>query len=373
MLEIFRKYRYTIVGVLGVILILVIGFNLVIYLNKQGSQDKKPQEILGDQKKSVPTNSKTPQTNLDTKIMGWIYPGSPACSVQNEVTDGRKIDVLKPEYMKLDEEGKLIYLTDEEYDCNGYNKKNAQFIKENSNQAIFMVSGRWEGLQPFFKSVELQKKAIEDIVKTIKEIDFDGVEIDFEDFASWSDKDYTSYKNFLKMLGDRLDTQNKLLSIDVPAIKNDRYQSFYKLKYEDFVDLPIDYFTIMAYDFQYDEGVGSPVASFDDIRETLEWTQKKFPDKSRTVVGLNNYGYWGNNGEFKMSLGTKEQILKRFKGIESEGKRDEKSGEFIAKKGNQSIVWSDSESLEKKRELVTSLGYNKISVWHIGGNDWFPK
>jgi len=39
--------------------------------------------------------------------------------------------------------------------------------------------------------------------------------------------------------------------------------------------------------------------------------------------------------------------------------------------GDTIYFYQDSVSLEKKRDLVTSLGIRSISIWHLGGNSWF--
>jgi hypothetical protein len=36
-------------------------------------------------------------------------------------------------------------------------------------------------------------------------------------------------------------------------------------------------------------------------------------------------------------------------------------------------VYSDSKTLDEKKKVVEGQGYNKISVWHLGGNEWFTK
>jgi spore germination protein YaaH len=314
---------------------------------------------------------KTSLSDSSTRLMAWVYPGSPACSAKNEYQDGRRIDVLKPEYLKLDPNGEIVTLTDKDYDCNGYSKENAELIKKNSKEAIFMVSGRMDGLTPLFKSKEKMDKSIDAIMAILDESGFDGVEIDFEDYGSWTDTQYIKYKEYIKQLGDRVHEKNKKLSVDVPAIINDRYQSFYKLKYEDFNDLPVDYLTLMAYDFQYDNGVGAPVASFDDIVNTIKWAKSKYKKTENIVVGINNYGYYGKSGDYKMTLVTTKAIKDKYKDIPT--RRDPNSGEIFGKRGNEEFVFSDTESMDKKREVVEKEGINKISVWHLGGNSWFSR
>jgi spore germination protein YaaH len=365
--------KYLIVAVCLIILIFGAVFSTSAGVFNTTKPTPKAQEV-----KDVTTSNTaiTPTTSLlapfsSTKIMAWVYPGAPACSAKDEYQDGRKIDALKPEYLKIDPNGELVILTDKDYDCNGYSKENVELIKKNSKEALFLVSGRLDGITPLFKSKEKIDKSIEVILNLVKESGFDGVEIDYEDYASWTDGQYTQFKSYIKQLGDSLHQINKKLSVDVPAIINERYQSFYKLKYEDFNDLPVDYFTLMAYDFQYDNGVGTPVASFSDIQKTIEWAKSKYTKHENIVVGLNNYGYYGKSGEYKMTLATTKAIQDKYKGVVPV--RDPNSGELIGKRGGEEFVYSDSQSLDKKREIVQKQGLDKISVWHLGGNSWFSK
>ncbi|MBC7472097.1 MAG: hypothetical protein H7196_02440 [candidate division SR1 bacterium] len=358
---------------LGLILSFVLAIGIYSYTTGK-KVTIKPPEIKSPVSLNNSTVSEPKKMSISdnsTKIMAWVYPGSPACSAITEYQDGRKIDILKPEYLKLDPNGEIVTLTDKDYDCNGYSKENIELIKKNSKEAIFMVSGRMDGLTPLFKSKEKIDKSIDTIIKVLDESGFDGVEIDFEDYGSWTDLQYTKYKEYIKQLGDKIHEKGKKLSIDVPAIINDRYQSFYKLKYEDFNDLPIDYFTLMAYDFQYDNGVGSPVASYEDITNTIKWAKNKYKKTENIVVGINNYGYYGKSGDYKMTLVTTKAIKDKFKNITTH--RDPNSGEIFGKRGNEEFVYSDTESMDKKREIVEKEGINKISVWHLGGNSWFSK
>ena len=364
-----KKNKIIVTGV--ILLILLVSASLAfIWINKKSVVSDKSNQNKISTSPAKPAYQPT-QAITNMKTMAWVYPGAPACSAKEEYQDGRKIDVLKPEYLKLDPNGTIIVLTDKEYDCNGYSKENAALIKKNSKESLFMVSGRMDGLSPLFKSKDKIDKSIAKIIDLVNESGFDGVEIDFEDYASWTDAEYTAYLNYIRQLGDELHKINKKLSVDVPAIINDRYQSFYKLKYEDFNDLPVDYFTLMAYDFQYDNGVGAPVASISDITNTIKWAKSKYKKIENIVVGINNYGYYGKTGEFKMTLGTTKSIQTKFKDVTPT--RDPNSGELIGKRGNEEFVYSDSESMDKKREAVQKEGINMISVWHLGGNSWFSK
>jgi spore germination protein YaaH len=372
----FQKYKKSITRYITILAGIMVSFGLsyllyTLTMNKNSESEKPNSSTISTPASIVPTKNTVTGLDSGTKIMAWVYPGLPACSAKDEYMDGRKIDVLKPEYLKIDPNGEMVVLTDKEYDCNGYSKENAENIKKYSKEAYFMVSGRLEGLTPLFKSKEKIARSIDKIMQLVDESKFDGVEIDFEDYGSWTDTQYAEFKEYVKILGDKLHEKNKKLSVDVPAIINERYQSFYKLKYEDFNDLPIDNLTVMAYDFQYDNGVGSPVASYEDITNAIKWAKSKYTKHENIVIGLNNYGYYGKSGEYKMTLVTTKAIQSKFKNIDIS--RDPKSGEIFGKRGNEEFVYSDTETLDKKRAIVENEGIKQISVWHLGGNSWFSK
>ena len=80
-----------------------------------------------------------------------------------------------------------------------------------------------------------------------------GTEIDFEDFSSWSDLDYTNYKSFISKLGDKLHQSNRKLIIDGPPISNSLEQSYYRWKYSDFNNSSVSNYCWPTY-FWFDVG-----------------------------------------------------------------------------------------------------------------------
>jgi spore germination protein YaaH len=320
---------------------------------------KKPQNIAN-----------TDLTSQKPTIMGWIYPGSP-CTVESEITDGRKIDVLKPQYFDTKDNGDLRLLNSDIFDCNGYSEKFNKILKSNSSQTLFLVDAQKKGFKSLMASPEKQQASFDQILQTIDDSGFDGVELDFESFEDWTPTEYQTYLDYIKTLGDKLHTKNKLLSIDLPAIPDAQFQKLYKVNYADFNDLPIDYLVIMAYDFQYSRPLGGAVSRLTEIQDSLNNAKQKFKKTDQIVVGISNYGYYGTAGSKKFNTVLSEKIKQKFDTTKAQ--RDSESAELYGSEGDQNYRICDTICLETKLKAAQETGINKISIWHLGGEDWLKQ
>jgi len=305
----------------------------------------------------------------ETTVMAWIYPGKTSCSVSAEYTDGRKIDVLKPEYYTVTTTGRLLLLTEKARGCQGYSAANVANIRANSTEQYVTVSGLLDGIRALTGTASLRKQAVTTLVNFTNDTGFTGVEIDFEDYGSWDAKTYANYKTFLKELGNALHATGKKLMVDLPPIGSELEQSYYVLTYEDMNALPIDYLVIMAYDYQFDYGVGSPIAPNEWVRAIILHAKQTIPDTNRIVIGIPAYAYSGATGSYSIIRKTTNDF-KSLKGFLT-ARVDEESHERIFTIGRTSYVYVDSAGLDAKRALVEAEGITNISIWSLGGNAWF--
>ena len=127
----------------------------------------------------------------ETEIMAWVYPGSSTCFVKNEYADGRKIDLLKPEYFTLDENGKMVLLTEENRGCNGYSLRNVADLKKYSKAQYATFSSSYAVNMDLFLTESINNKAnVDALVSFVVSNDMTGIEIDFEDFGGWNTQIY---------------------------------------------------------------------------------------------------------------------------------------------------------------------------------------
>ncbi|RKO94688.1 hypothetical protein BDK51DRAFT_49786 [Blyttiomyces helicus] len=268
------------------------------------------------------------------KYQGWIYPGYPA---QNSAATypQNKSDVLKPEYFTITDSGILSLIqyfpTNPSDTSNAFSIQNIADIKANSSEQY------------------VTNNAINILVSFVVDNALTGIEIDFENFGQWTSTDYTNYKNLLMALSKDLHAKGKKLSVCGPTWSGDPAISpFPNWNYSDFVSLGIDQMCPMIYDNQYDVGGGGPVF---------------------LVAGIPAYGYTATSGKWDIKILTLDQV-KALNGYSS-ATRDPNSGEMILNVGDKVFVSSDSTSLDLKREVLIKCGVKYVSVWHLGGNDWF--
>ena len=314
--------------------------------------------------------SPVPTTTLSTlKTMAWIYPGNPACNASTEYADGRKIDVLKAEFFTING-GLLTLLTTTNSFCNGYSAANISRLKQYSTEQYATISsGSTNDMDTFL--VQALGSASNDITTLV---DFTvtnnitGIELDFEDFGGWSATSYANYKKFVTVLGNALRAKGKKLMLDGPAVSNASEENWFLWRYSDFTVLPVDTIVVMAYDYQYDNGVGSPVTPFDWLKNVILWTSGRYP-KERIAIGLPSYGYQGTAGTYRSVILNADQI--KTKAGYTTALRDSSSGEMTWTSGSTVYFYQDAQSLNMKRDVVASLGITSVSVWHLGGNPWF--
>lgn len=312
----------------------------------------------------LPTDSVT--------TLAWVYPGEPSCNAKKEYSDGRNIDVLRAEYMTIDDYGMIQILSEEEAGCNGYSPQNLSDLKKYSTYQLATISGIGTGLMELLNDKSKQQKAIEAATNFVITTEMNGVDIDFEDFGNWNETQYSAYKSMMTELGTQLHSHGKSLVINGPAIYDSAIQNAFQWRYTDFDKLPIDYITVMAYDYQYDYGGGTPVAPDEFITASIEDAKKGITDHSRIIVGIPSYGYSAKEGSYKgIKITTFEQDANTF-GLNN-ATRDSSSQEMIRTINGEVSVFQDEISLDHKKRLVLNSGLNKISVWHLGGNRWFSK
>jgi spore germination protein YaaH len=307
-----------------------------------------------------------------TEIMAWIYPGDPTCNAKLEYSDGRKIDILKPEYFTVSDSGKMILMTEQNSGCNGYSAQNVADLKKYSNEQYATFSSNYAvSMDSFLTGALADDSDVNTLVSFVNDNKMTGVEIDFEDFGGWNADMYSKYKQFITNLGNALHKNNKKLMIDGPATSNKVEEDWYVWRYADFNSLPVDRVVVMTYDYQFDQGVGQPVSPISWIQNTISWTLGEFPDKTKISFGIPSYGYKGIAGTQKFSLLTYDQIKKE-PGFDT-ATRDSASYEMTWQNGNNVYFYQDSESMSEKLKAIQDAGITSVSVWHLVGNLWFAK
>jgi spore germination protein YaaH len=305
------------------------------------------------------------------RIEAWIYPGDPACNAAVEYSDGRHIDVLKPQYYRVSDAGDLVQMTAAVDGCNAYSAANAADVKAHSARQLVTVSANGAQIGAVAGDPTKRDAAVSTLVGFVQSVGFTGVDIDFEGIQA---ADYAGFLAFLKALGDALHAQGLLLEVDGTAYASDADLALDALRYDDLVPLPVDGMVVMAYDYMTDyskTGAGDPIAPNGWVGAVIDYTLSKVKDPSRVVIGLPSYGYSGATGSFNVTRDPSSQFV-ALPGS-SAAKQFPDAFEMTWASQGTSYVYVDSAGLDAKRAFIAGKGALAISVWHLGGNAWFSK
>lgn len=313
------------------------------------------------------------------RIGAWIYPGSPACNAQTEYQDGRVLYMLKPQYYQVDTggAGTINQLTVAGAGCNAYSAANAADVRKYSTKQFFTIScGTAANMDALCSSGTNRTNAINTIITFLQLTQFTGVELDWEGYGSWTAGQYTNFKTFVSALSTSLHSNGFQLMIDGPPITNSggvpvvdtaNQQSLYKFKYEDFLTTA-DYLCVLAYDKQYDFGSGTSISPTTFVQNVCDWMISKVVDTTKIVVGMPSYGYHGVTAGFSITIDTQTQssVLTGY------GTATRNSDfEMNWANAGSSFFYQDTSGMNSKRNVIEAKGIKHISVWHLGGNQWF--
>lgn len=303
------------------------------------------------------------------QIQAWIYPGTPAQNANEEYSDGRVIRTLKPEYYTVNSSGVLVRIDDVGASTeNGYSVSNAADVKSKSTYQYMTISSDAANMATLCADSTKRTNAINTIKSFLDTIGFTGVELDWEGFGSWTSTSYADYKTFVTALVSTMHANNYKVMIDGPPIGNVTEQGYYQFKYEDFESIAVDYICVMAYDYQYDYGGGESVAPKLWVDDICDWVKGKLSDDSRIVIGMPSYGYHATTGGFTIVIDTKTQSAARTAYGTATRNADY---EMEWANGGVSSIYQDTSGMNSKRTAIEAKGIQHVSVWHLGGNDWF--
>jgi hypothetical protein len=319
-----------------------------------------------------------------SKRMGWVFPDNnidPAADIT-----GQKWHTLSVMWYELNSSGVLVKRNNSSYGSYFYyTAANAQTIVSNSTVSLINASvanATWMGT--LVSDSTKRSNAITELVNFCKDNNFDGVDLDFEDFASWSPTQYTNFKTFISELGTALHAQGFILSIDAPAIWNTaantesgtgddwdsaNSQGYYEFTYSDFNSLPVDKMVIMAYDYQYDYSAGQPNQPLKWLKEILEFARDNINENTIEIVaGLPSAGYSGATSGYSITGRTYDYLAAQtgFSGAS----RDVASGEIIWANGGTSYALIDDAAIALKVAQVEAVGIYAYATWHVGQNEY---
>ncbi len=224
---------------------------------------------------------------------------------------------------------------------------------------------------------ELQDRLIDNLILTMKEKQYYGLDIDFEYVFS---NEREAYVTFVETLTKRCNEEGLTVLVALaPKISADQPGLLYEAHDYQGLGAAANSVLLMTYEWGYTYGPPMAVAPIPSVRRVLDYAITEIPPE-KIYMGIPNYGYdWslpyvrgttkakslGNVAAIELALKTGSDIL-----------YDEKAQSpffyYTDDENVPHVVWfENAHSIEAKLGLVSEYGFLGAGYWNV--MRWFPQ
>jgi spore germination protein YaaH/peptidoglycan/xylan/chitin deacetylase (PgdA/CDA1 family)/GT2 family glycosyltransferase len=275
-----------------------------------------------------------------------------------------RIDALVPEWLHLTAEGR-VQRDDpvREQQVTGWLREHAPGVR-----IVPLVNnfddGKWrrDWLAKVLATPERRAGLVEELYRLVRQQQYAGVSIDFENVGHDSQDDLA---DFMAALYARFHPAGLVVSQSVPV--DDRAFDFAALAES------VDYLILMAYDEHASDNEPGPIASRDWFARSVRARLEEVP-ASKLVVGLGNYGYdWtvgggeGTELSFQDALRTARESDAR---IEFDPASANPAFDYDDEAGKRHVVWYlDAVTAFDQLTTLRDTPPRGYAVWRLGSED----
>lgn len=222
---------------------------------------------------------------------------------------------------------------------------------------------------------QVQNTLLDNVIKTLKEKNFYGLDIDFEYILP---QDKQNYNKFLKKVVDRLHPLGYIVSTALaPKASADQPGLLYQAHDYPVHGSLVDHVILMTYEWGYLRGPARAVAPLDLVEKVIQYAVSVMPSQ-KILMGIPNYGYdWTLpfvKGSTARPITNLEAVdLAAQVGAQIQFNAAAQSPYFTYfKDGRNHEVWfEDARSIEAKLKLVKKYNLGGVSYWNLNG--YFPQ
>lgn len=217
---------------------------------------------------------------------------------------------------------------------------------------------------------EVQDNLIQNLLETVQEKGYIGVDVDFEYIEP---EDRVGYADFVNRLRSVMNENGYHVSVAL-APKTSPYQRglLYEAMDYHLLGKSADYVFLMTYEWGYTYGPPMAVAPLPNVRQVLEYALSEIPAEQITL-GIPNYGYnWPlpyERGVTKATLigNVEANVIAALRGVEIQYDEYSQSPFFRYEAfGVEHEVWfEDVRSVLTKIELAVDNGIRGVGYWNL--------
>lgn len=318
----------------------------------------------------MPTN--TPTKTIDLKVKSSIPYWDQDNAFKSFSENVGKYDFINVFWYYLTSDGKITKYQYTVEDPNIITFSHQHNVKIFATLTNLPEEGDWDStrVEKILRTRQTRAAHINDIIKKLNEMNFDGLTIDYESVdASQKDK----FTLFIQELADALHKDNKVLSVSLHpkragSIGLGGFQDWYPLSQS------ADQMTIMAFDQHYDEGSAGPVASVDWQKKIIDYAASQNVPMDKIYMGMPLFGYdWDHDNTDSATGLTYDDVQKLLAKTHAQVKwstQDASPYFTYIENGEHHEVWfENAESVQAKLDLAKKAGVAGISFWRLGGED----
>nr|WP_268238282.1 glycosyl hydrolase family 18 protein [Psychrobacillus lasiicapitis] len=218
-------------------------------------------------------------------------------------------------------------------------------------------------------STEIRNRVINNIYQLVKNKNYAGVNIDFEQVPEELRDLYTG---FLHTLRARLSPEGYYISVAVPPKTSDNIPWLRGYDYGG-IGASVDFVFIMAYDFHEASSPPGPVAPITEVRKTIQFALQHM-NRNKIILGVPRYGYdwtmdYGNvvSARAVSVAEAVETAMISQVPISYSTEYQQPFYQYLDIKGKRHIVWyEDSRARAEKLELVVEYRLKGAGAWQLG-------
>ena len=274
-----------------------------------------------------------------------------------------KLNLIMPEWLFIDPNTDQLYNTIEPTALAIMQKSGVKIMPLLSNNYFSVFRG--DAVKRILLSPIKRQKLIDDLIKTIKQYHFIGVNIDFEELTNETDEPLVAFQ---KTLYEQMHAQNLLVSQDVIPFNNDyNYKALSKYN---------DYLVLMAYDQHNAETKPGPNSSQKWIEAAVDNIVEQVPAE-KIILAMAAFGHdWKMKGKKVEAVTdvTYQQALASAKNSEAKIDFDNDSYNlnfeyYDSENKLHQVYFVDAATNFNTLRFSTELRLAGTALWRLGGED----